>query len=364
MFNMTTPNTYNFNPFIPRDSRGGLLPVVNATAREVGANIKASKALVSVNLATGVLDGTEGGKPWQSALYNHLDTRHLQRWIGTAKAIPAPEKVEPTVRRQQVSNLLKKFDGLFKYWGQRYPRGNTIGAHLWSDDIAQAARLAFYESFTPHCDRGSEYCNTEEKGQILAAHTPTGKLKRSMQPVVAPSGVVFGKRLKPVLKVKKTFAPSCQKSAVYALKAAKFAAMRAADEYRKHGIRETAFSSGDLLDGESIDDYIGRIGANPLTYANELGVSSPWLDRTLEALSETLDKRSMQDSVGHAVNVEGRLGPAMEIANRKGLVEPLLLNMAGLTWVEIADLKGIPFKTLESRLTRFRQSVQRLQPRA
>ncbi len=364
MFSMNTHNTYNFNPFIPRDSRGRLLPAVNATAREVRANIKASKALVDVNLATGILDGSEGEKPWRSALYNHLDTRHMQRWIGASKAIPVPVKVEPTVRRQQVSDLLERFDGLFRYWGQRYPRGNAIGAHLWSDDIAQAARLAFYESFSPHCDKGSEACNTEEKGQILAARTPTGKLKRSMQPVVAPSGVVFGKRLKPVLKVKKTFAPSCQKSAVYALKAAKFAAMRAADEYRKHGLRETAFSSGNLLDGESIDDYIGRIGENPITYANELGISSPWMDRTLEALSETLDKRSIQDSVGHAVHIEGRLGPAMEMANRKGLVEPLLLNMAGLSWVEVAGLKGIPFKTLESRLTRFRQSVQRLQPRA
>ena len=71
-------------------------------------------------------------------------------------------------KQSQVDNLLDRFNGLFEFWGIRYPTGANKGRHLYSDDISNEARLAYFEAFAPHCEVGMDNCKSvDNKTEVL-----------------------------------------------------------------------------------------------------------------------------------------------------------------------------------------------------
>ena len=305
-----------------------------------------------------------------TGLYSGMASQLRKRvWNGRNLKIDPPARPPATVRNRQVAALLDRFDGLFRFWGIRYPLGLAKGRHLWSDDIAQSARLAFYLAFLPHCNQGADQCHSEELTSRKILLTPTGRIRRKVQPIRNDNGQTVGRQLKPVFRIRKEFAPTCEKAAIYALKAAKYGAMRAARKYTRNGLREVVFSSLDLRPGQSVIDYLDSIGANPAAFANAIGISSPWLDHTLQNLAECLTGGKDHISVSHAAittaiarceAIDGRVNRALCIANNRGLVTALFLRMAGLQWAEVADREGIKLPALKTKLHRMRAEVGRI----
>ena len=285
------------------------------------------------------------------------------------KTKPAPRPAE-SVRNRQVTELLKRFDGLFRFWGIRYPLGLAKGRHLWSDDIANSARMAFYKAFLPHCKGGYADCHSRETTAYKVLRTPSGRIRRKQQPVYSNRQIV-GHRLKPVYRIRKRFAPSCEKAAIYALKAAKYEAMRAGRRFTRHGLKETTFSSLDLKPGQSVADCLDNIGANPVDFAHEIGINSPWMDHTLQNLSECLSVGKDRISISHGAiksavakceAINGRVNKALTIADSRGLIGPLFLRMAGLQWREVAIVEGIKLPALKVKLHRMRAEISRINP--
>ena len=104
----------------------------------------------------------------------------------------ANHKPPDTLKNRQAGPLLARFERLFRFWGMRYPEGLADGRHLWTDDIANAARLAFFTGFIPHCERGAEKCHSEQTQTRVALRTDTGQIRRKMQPVTDGAGEVTG----------------------------------------------------------------------------------------------------------------------------------------------------------------------------
>jgi len=308
-----------------------------------------------------------------TGLYNGMaNPLYKKVHLGRIKARPV-EKMPNTLKNRQVVELLKRFDYLFKFWGIRYPLGLAKGRHLWSDDIANAARLAFFEGFIPHCETGHVDCNSSEFTYRKVLHTPTGRIKRSLQSVTNEAGKIVTHRLKPSYRIKKEFHPSCEKAAIYALKGAKFAAMQAASQFTRHGLRETVFSSLDLKPGQDVVGFLESLGENPVTFANEIGIQSPWMDHTLQNLSECLSNGIDRISISHnAIRemvtkceaIDGRVNKALQVADKRGLMPALFLRMAGLEWAEVASVEGIKPDTLKKRLYRLRGEVNGIKPAA
>ncbi len=292
-------------------------------------------------------------------------------WNDRNLKIVPPARPTDTVRNQQVAVLLSRFDGLFRFWGIRYPLGLAKGRHLWSDDIANSARLAYFQAFQPHCAGGAIDCRSEETTSRKMLYTPSGRVRRKVQPVTDPTGKTVCHQLKPVFRVRKQFEPSCEKAAIYALKAAKYGAMRAARKFTRHRLRETTFSSLDLKPGQSVVDYLEGLGENPVTFANEIGINSPWVDHTLQNLKVCLSPGRDRISISHDAiktaiekceSIDGRVNKALQIADNRGLIGPLFLRMAGLPWGEVAEVEGINLPALKTKLHRLRAEVTRIKP--
>jgi len=278
-------------------------------------------------------------------------------------------KPADTLKERQAGPLLARFEGLFQFWGKRYPEGLADGLHLWSDDITNSARLAFFSAFVPHCEAGALKCHSAEVKTREVLRTATGRIRRKMQPVYNGAGDVCGHELRPVYRIKREYPPSCEKAAIYALQSAKWAAMQAARVYTRHGLKETTFSSLDLKPGQSVVEYLDSIGESPAGFAMAIGVGSPWIDHTLRNLAECIkigpgDCKPIREAVAKAEVINGQTTRALQMANRRGLVGALLLRMTGLEWREVADLEGINLGALKVKLHRLRAEIGRVKPTA
>ena len=305
-----------------------------------------------------------------TGLYNGTSNPLHKRLLlpGRIKARPA-YRPPATLKNSQVGILLARFDYIFKFWGIRFPLGMAKGRHMWSDDIANAARLAFFKAFIPHCNLGHVDCSSQETTTRKVIRTATGRIKRKMQPVLNEAGEKVGSRLKPVYRIKKAFTPSCEKAAIFALSAAKYAAMQSAREFTKHGLKETVFSSLDLKPGQSLVELLESLGENPVDFANSLGISSPWVDQTLQSLADIITTGNDMIMISHygiaqavakCSQIDGRLDRALQIADRRKLLDAVFLRANGLEWPEVAFIVGLKPSTLQMRIKRMQSEVSRI----
>jgi len=360
-FNMH--NDYHRALFGRLESLPDVLP--QSTARAKGNLARAIKALVLVSARVyGFLQPT-----YLTARYNQLDIRNMRRWLGAGKArLPAPVPVN--LKRLQIDSLLARYNGLFLYWSWRLPKGRSKGLHMYSDDIANEARLAFFKAFIPHCELGVDHCKSVvNKSSLQPVKTSTGKLARRKQVIYDESGEAIRRAngeavtvLKPIYRIKREFSPSCEKSALAALQKAKYAAINKADSFARSGLHETVFSELEMPSGNSLIEYLEKHGIGVTNYANELGIFTPWRDRT----TEKLKAETSFDSVKAYLSEKGltqfndcRLDRALKLADRKGILGTLIENSAGFTYAEIADSQGTSEKALLMAVSRFRKDVAR-----
>lgn len=328
--------------------------------------------------------------PWIAArvqqltrLYDQRDVFGLHRWLRDRPEVPAIGEIPDTLKRRQAEKLLAKYEGYFTYWGWNLPRSKPDGFHLYSNDIAQEARLAFFKAFTPHCEIGFEGCKSEVKTSLAPLKTPTGRVRRKVQSSYR-DGKKFATGLRPVFRIKSEYSPSCQKNAHVALKAAHYAAITAADRFaRQHREKTVTFdASGDIIavntdyiprevpfsslaipEGITLSDYLDRVGENPVTFANEVGINSQWADVTLSALEKETSKGNVREYIA-AIDLENgkpnkRLGKALRLAAEKGMLAIFLESAAGFSLPEIADNTGVPVETLKKQVTRFKNNLDK-----
>jgi len=199
---------------------------------------------------------------------------------------------------------------------------------------------------------------------------------------------------------------SCEKAALVALKAAKYAAMHKADQFTR-ATRKKVFTfdnNGQLIDttwsrsyrevpispsgprpsgpdldglgpslrwpgldgqagqGAGLIEQLERAGINPVAYANEMGIHTPWIDTTLDWLGKQTSRASIKGYL-NSRNLNGelpeRLGSALRIASKRGVLGVLLEGVAGFTIREIAASEGVTAKTLYRQLDQYRLALKR-----
>ncbi len=274
------------------------------------------------------------------------------------------------LKRSQVADLLSRFNGLFEYWGIRYPTGSNKGHHMYSDDIANEARLAYFKAFTPHCEIGMDNCkSTVNKTEVLPLLTKTGKVARRKQIVYDEcdevvrhkSGDNIGEAvtvLQPIHRIKRSFSPSCEKAAYSALSSAKWAAAASGRKFATSR-HETTFSELETY-GKDLIKYLDSLNINPVSYANSIGIFSPWTDKTLEKLRAETSHEAMREFLseqGLSQFKDCRLNSALSIANSKGVLSAILENSAGFTYAEIAANTGTNETALMMKISRFRKQI-------
>lgn len=261
-------------------------------------------------------------------------------------------------RSEQLGQLLERFDGLFRYWGVRYPKGLAKGQHAFSDDIAQQGRLGFMTAWLPHCDLGYELCKSVRKTKRIAVLTKSGRIARKMQ-VVYSDGKAVGRWLAPIYRLKVELSPSCEKFAIIALKAGKYGALRAARLYTRNGIVETVFSSLNVPVGFTLEEYLSSLGESPLEYAGKVKITSPWVDTTLAKLDGSLDSAAIKDDLASIPtdSLNGaRIARAFKTATPRD-IQVLLYSLAGLSLAEMARAEGIPLPSMRQRAHRMRAAI-------
>ncbi len=303
--------------------------------------------------------------------YNYINSANLRRWKQSESKIKARAKQLVTLKRLQVAELLDRFEYLFLYWGVRYPTGVNKNYHLYSDDISNEARLAYFEAFTPHCKLGMDKCKSVvNKTEVLPLLTKTGKVARRRQVVYDENGQVIrfksgdniGKAvtiLQPIHKIKRSYSPSCEKAAYSTLSTAHFRAKNVAKTLTRSGVVETIHSEA-KTGGKNLIKYLERNGLNSNSFANSLGIFSPWMDKTLETLKAETSHEAMKSYLseqGLSQFEDCRLDTALTLASEKGLLSALLENSAGFSYAEIASNTGTSESALLMKISRFRKQI-------
>jgi hypothetical protein len=266
----------------------------------------------------------------------------------------------------QLTDLLTKYDSLFVHWSHIYPSGLSIGPHMYSDDIANEARIAYAKNFTPHCELGHENCTSVLNGTELVNVTRDGEnvcrevvLYDEHNDIMRHEDGTAKTALKPVIRVRRIFSPSCEKASLDALQSAKYRAMDVARKFTSNGIKETSFSSVQCRDGGLVE-WLEKNGINAVGYANEIGIFSPWVDTTLNKLDFETGHGAMAEFLkesGANQFDDCRLDVAFKIAARRGVLPALLQNSFGYSFKEIALNNGVSEKSLLMKMSRYRKEV-------
>ena len=252
----------------------------------------------------------------------------------------------------------RSLDSYFIWWSAELPKGsvpmmeqdgkgNKKSAKLFADDVAQAARQAYFMAYVPHCHKGPLKCRSKVKfprREVIKRHT----------------------KAKMVLAIAHKMSLSCEKNHLLALGAAKFAAMTEAREcYRPFIGKSVKFIPfADLrttTEGEQTDDeLIGYLSAGNITqgeYAEYLGIASPWSDVTADMLDEALSSGSSDYMLQLlAKSDNARVRNASHLANA---IEADIVCMRGdgLTWDAISRRANKSVAACKMIQKRYQQKV-------